>query len=395
MDESGTLPSDPSPGFDTPNREAPPGPDASLPVEETTRVSASHDPALDQEPGAGASVAAGPADTPAEPGAHATPAAPSGAATAKAATARRARAATERKRRAWESHRQQSLKARETFEERLRNAEELAQGTQSAGTVRRADALLNEVRTLLGSDLPGTPGQLLIGPDRRACWDRWRRVRDALKLVRDRQHDQDYQTLGAPVAEATECARSGDPSEAMRRVKDLQGRLSQACLRRGQFEELRQRLSEAWLAAQARITARRQERSQQREEWRTRTKGHLARWRGTLEQRRGQREHLLLQVTKLEGMEKNARSEDFAAQVHGWLQETAEKLRRNGESIAELEERIRATSKKLGGSDGRTRAGRVGTTTTPGPPSPPGEPREEAPPEPPQDDPPEPPEAGS
>jgi hypothetical protein len=77
--------------------------------------------------------------------------------------------------------------------------------------------------------------------------------------------------------------------------------------------------------------------------------GHLARWRESLGHKQAQREHLLQQVAKLEGMEKNARSEDFAVQVRGWLQETAEKLRRTEEFIADLEERIRATEKKLGG----------------------------------------------
>ena len=292
----------------------------------------------------------------------------------------------------WESRRYQSIEARETVEEKLREVEGLAQGAPGAEGFHRAESLLNEVRALLGSDLPGSPRQLLIGPDRRACWDRWRQVRDALKRVRDRQQEQDYQALAAPVAEVNECARSGDPYEAIRRVKELQARLGQAYLRRGQFEELRKRLSEAWQAALARINEQRRERSAHRDEWRARMEGHVARWRGTLEQKRGQHEHLLQQVAKLEGMEKNTRSEDFAVQVRGWLQETAEKLRRTEESIAELEERIRTTAKKLGGRSTGTRARGGGATPPPGSP---GEPENEPRPGVPQDEPPGPPEAGS
>ena len=121
----------------------------------------------------------------------------------------------------WESRRYQSIEARETVEEKLREAGGLTQGTQGAAGYRRAEALLNEVRALLGSRQPDSPGQLLIGPDRRACWDRWRQVRDGLKRVRDLQQEQDYRALATPLTEVNECARDGDPHEAIRRVKEL------------------------------------------------------------------------------------------------------------------------------------------------------------------------------
>jgi hypothetical protein len=193
MDESGTLPSDPSAMFDTPDREASPGPDASLPA-----------------------------------GAPAAPAAAPGAAEAAAATLRRDRAATERKRRAWEAHRRQSMTARETIEGKLREAGGLSEGTQGAGGFRKADALLNEVRSMLGSELPGSPGQILIGPDRRACWDHWRQMRGTLKRVRDLRQAQDYQALVVPVAAVIEDARSGEPAVVMQRVKELQGQIGRA-----------------------------------------------------------------------------------------------------------------------------------------------------------------------
>ncbi len=356
---------------DTPSREAAPGFDAPAPAEETTGASAPPDPALDEEARAGAPPAAGPAAPPDAP------------------EARQARHDE------WESRRYESLEARETIEGKLRDAEGLAQGTQGTAGYRRAEALLNEVRTLLGSKRPGSPGRVLVGPDRRACWDHWRHARDALQRVRDRQQEQDYQALAAPVAEVNECARSGAPYEAIRRVKELQARLGQAYLRRGQFEDLRKRLSEAWQAAQARITEQRQERSKSRDEWRTRMEGHVARWRGTLEQKKGQREHLLQQAAKLEGMERSARSEDFALQVHGWSQENAEKLRRTEESITELEERIRTTAKKLGGRSAATRTGAGGAPTGPASPADAGDAGDETSPGPPQGDPPGPPEPGS
>ena len=226
MDESGTPPSDPSPTSGDSNREAAP-----------------------------------------------EPAAPAPTASA-AAEVRRARGQD------WESRRYQSIEACESVEEKLREVEALSQGASGAEGFHRAEALLNEVRALLGSDAPDSPGRTLLGPDRRACWDRWRKVRDALKHVRAVQQEQDYQALAAPVVEVNEYARSGDAYEAVRRVKELQARLGKAYLRRGQFEVLRKRLSEAWQAAQARIGELRRERAARRNEWRARMEGHLARWRG-------------------------------------------------------------------------------------------------------------------
>jgi hypothetical protein len=253
----------------------------------------------------------------------------------------------------WESRRYQSIEARETVDEKIRDVENLMQGAPGAREYRRADALLNEVRALLASSAPGSPGQVLIGPDRRACWDRWRAVRDALRQQRGGLQEQDYQNLAGLVAAVVESARGDDPFKAVERVKELQALLGKAYLRRGQFEELRRRLSEAWQAAQARITEQRQERTKRRVEWRERMEGHLTRWRETLEHRRSQHEHLLQQLAKLEGMEKNARSDDFAVQVRGWKDETTEKMRRVGEFIADLEERIASATRKLGSRGSR------------------------------------------
>ena len=249
----------------------------------------------------------------------------------------------------WESRRYQSIEAREAVEEKIRGAESLTLGAQGSDDYRKADTLLNEARALLASDSKDAPGVVLIGPDRRACWERWREVRDQLRQRRGGLQEQDYTSLAEPVAEVTEDARTGDPFKAIQRVKELQAQLGRAYLRRGQFEELRRRLSEAWQAAQARVSEQRQERSKHRAEWRERMEGHLGRWRETLGHKQSQREHLVAQLEKLEGMEKNSRSEEFTVQVCGWKDETADKLRRVDEFIADLDERIRSAAKKLGG----------------------------------------------
>ncbi len=364
MDESGTPPSDPSTKSDAPEPAAAPEPDTPLPTAGTTPAGASPEPAPGEAAGHGTPPPVGPARPPA---ALATATPPTAAQVA--AAAHRARADTERKRRAWEARRHQSAEARQAIEGQLQEAERLAQGT--AG-LRKAEGLLSRVRTALDDERPDSPSRFLVGPDRRACWDLWRRVRSTVKQARGRQQELDLRALSDPIAETAECARSGDAFEALRRVKELQARLGHAGLERGQFEELRRRLSEAWQAAQTRVTAERRERSAHREEWRARMEGHLARWRGTIEQKRGQREHLLQQGAKLEGMQKDARSEDFAVKVRGWLQENAEKLHRTEASIAELEERVRTTVKRLGGRSAGAGAGGVRATEPPRAPDPQG-----------------------
>jgi hypothetical protein len=249
----------------------------------------------------------------------------------------------------WESRRYQSIEARETVDEMLRAAEALTQSAESGADCRRAESTLNEIRNLLGSAAPGTPGQLLIGPDRRACWDRWRGARDALRKKHGGRQEQAHQELAARVTEVAGRATEGDPFQATQRIKELQAQLGKADLRRGQFEELRKRLSAAWQQAQARMAEQRHERTEQQAEWRGRLEQHLARWRQTLQQKQGQLEHLVGQAARLIEMERNARSEDFAEQVRQWQAATAEKRHRTEESVAELEERIRSTERRLGG----------------------------------------------
>ena len=179
----------------------------------------------------------------------------------------------------WESRRYQSIEARETVDEKLRAAEALTQSAAGGADYRRAESMLNEIRNLLASAAPGAPGQLLIGPDRRACWERWRSVRDALRKKHGGGQEQAHRELSALVAEVTAQAAEGDPLQVTQRIKELQAQLGKADLRRGQFEELRKRLSAAWQQAQGRMAGQRHERSQQRDEWRGRMEQHLARWR--------------------------------------------------------------------------------------------------------------------
>jgi hypothetical protein len=249
----------------------------------------------------------------------------------------------------WESRRYQSIEARETVDEKLRAAEALTQAAEDGTAYRRAESMLNEIRNLLSNAAPGSLGQLLIGPDRRACWDHWRSVRDALRKRHGGRQEQAYSELIAPVQEIVAQAAEADPFQVTQRIKEIQARLGKADLRRGQFEELRRRLSAAWQQAQGRMSGQRHERSQQRAEWRGRMGQHLGRWTQSLEQKRGQLEHLVGQAAKLIEMERHARSEEFAEQVRQWQAATAEKRRRAEESIAELEKRIRETEKRVGG----------------------------------------------
>jgi hypothetical protein len=272
----------------------------------------------------------------------------------------------------WESRRYQSIEARETVEEKLRAAEALTRSAEGGADYRRAESLLNEIRNLLANVAPGSPGQLLIGPDRRACWNRWRSLRDALRQEHGGRQEQAHRELSALVAEVAGQTAEGDPFQVTQRIKELQARLGRADLRRRQFEELRKRLSAAWQQAQGRMAGQRHERSRQRTEWRGRIEQHLPRWRQALEQERGQLAHLVEQASKLIDMEKRARSEDFAEQVRQWQAITAEKRRRTGASVAELEKRIRDAERRLGG-----RRPKPARTAPPGTPRPSAEPQGE------------------
>jgi hypothetical protein len=74
---------------------------------------------------------------------------------------------------------------------------------------------------------------------------------------------------------------------------------------------------------------------------------HMERWAELLEKNESVIAKLEQQIEQCEEMEANARGEDFAATVRGWIEEKMDKIRDIRHTNEELEERIESVKTKL------------------------------------------------
>jgi hypothetical protein len=75
--------------------------------------------------------------------------------------------------------------------------------------------------------------------------------------------------------------------------------------------------------------------------------GHIQRWAELLEKNESVISSLEQQIEECEQMEANARSDDFAGTVRGWIEDKMEKIRDIRRTNEELEERIESVKGKL------------------------------------------------
>lgn len=86
---------------------------------------------------------------------------------------------------------------------------------------------------------------------------------------------------------------------------------------------------------------------ERRAEWRERQEGHIARWKSQVDDLRGEIGHIEEQIAKCEEMEENAKSDDFADTVRGWIDDHKDRIAYKRGKIRELREKIEDVQAKL------------------------------------------------
>jgi acyl-CoA reductase-like NAD-dependent aldehyde dehydrogenase len=132
----------------------------------------------------------------------------------------------------------------------------------------------------------------------------------------------------------------GDPHAAKERIKRANVEMKQNPMNSEQYSAIRQMLDEAWEAATK--TA-----SEKQDEWRERMENHVERWTELYEKNEDVVAKLEQQIEECEEMESNAKSDDFAERVRGWIDEKMAKIRDIQRTNRELEEKIRSAKSKL------------------------------------------------
>lgn len=114
-----------------------------------------------------------------------------------------------------------------------------------------------------------------------------------------------------------------------------------------QFSEVRRLLDKAWERASDKQAVRHDEWVKRQEEWKERQTSHVRRKRELISQAEDFIDRLEGQIDHCRDLEANARSEDYANTVRGWIEEKYDIIREKRRFTAELEEQIRDIEGKL------------------------------------------------
>jgi len=238
-----------------------------------------------------------------------------------------------------------SLEMRGRLEAQLIELQQHSANAKSADDFNSLADKLKKIR----EEFTGTkehPGPL-TPKDREALWKLWKTTDDSIWSQRKAVREDNYALGKEHMQSCAELAASGDPFDCHKKIKELRPWQRSAEMSREQRDEIRKALDAAWEAAAVRIEGERAERKKQYEQWTERTSGLVTEWEDKLAKMRDFRVRLEEQVARLNDMERNARTDEFADQVAGWREEKETKLADVDSKIAQLVEKIESVKKRL------------------------------------------------
>jgi len=237
------------------------------------------------------------------------------------------------------------------IEDNIREAYHWAKGSDSIADLQEAErrlaAATEKIKdgwdgftptTDLFESMAGNEGKL-TKEDRDYLWEKWREAQTAIRERRAWLSELHYDHMRDVAGSCLSLAHS-DPRAAKEKVKRANAEMKQHPMNSVQYTDIRRMLDEAWELASLTASAR-------HHEWRHRMESHVERWTELIEKNEGVIAKLEQQIEECEEMEANARGEDFASTVRGWIEEKMDKIRDIRRTNEELEERIESVKGKL------------------------------------------------
>ncbi|MCC6475722.1 hypothetical protein IT157_01590 [bacterium] len=252
--------------------------------------------------------------------------------------------------RAQQTHEKEELKfssheLRAELEAKIAAVREQAQAATKATEFNTVTSELAKIRNDFTAKQGVEPN--MLARDREALWKIWKAADDEVWSRRTTLRKENYEQGRIYCAQFLEMAEQGDPIECHKKIKELRPWQRDVELSREQREEIRKQLDLAWDKAAARIQEQRADRQKHFEEWSEKAEGLLEEWQNKIEKMREFRGRLLEQIERLNEMEANARTDEFADQVAGWKTDKQQKLDHVADTIAQLEQKIESVKKRL------------------------------------------------
>ncbi len=242
----------------------------------------------------------------------------------------------------------ESREKRGVIESNIREASSWARAADSISELRNGETLLAKAAEQIKdgwsgftwtTELTSLSQGRLTKEDRDDLWAKWPAAKQEIRTRREYLSGQNYDHM-RDVAETCLGLAHNDPREAKKRIQAAQADMKQRPMEKEQYSEIRHILDRAW--ATANDTAK-----QNHDEWRERMEGHVEHWMELIEKNEEIIRRLEAQIEKCGAMEANARTDEFAERVRGWIEEKLDKITDIRRSIEELEEKIESLKRKL------------------------------------------------
>lgn len=263
---------------------------------------------------------------------------------------------------------EESSRNREIIESLITDAYYQAEGSGDKEDLDKAKSMQSETLQLMKE-------RRLFREDREHCWKYWREVNEKIHWKRHSLWESNFLHAKEDASRCLNTAHYGDPYEALGEIKEVQRSLrgvyiskdqrheiydtlgdawNKSTSRIGEIKEEKRRKHEAWLQRQEERKRkheewlhRKEERERKYQEWRERMESNIERWENNIEKAEHAISKIEANIDKLEDMAANARTDEYADRVRGWIDENYQRVQDIRESIREWESKIYSAKGKL------------------------------------------------
>ena len=236
-------------------------------------------------------------------------------------------------RRFQDGEREKSRRNREFIEGLISDAYKQAKYAENKEGIDQAKSMQAEILEIMKKEK-------LIKSDRDECWKRWLELKKRIEDTQYNISEYKYISLKSDADKCLDMAYNDDPHEALNEIKAVQKDLHEAFLYRNRRDQIHGILSKAWDVAISKINAIREEKKRKYLEWKERTESNIERWEKNIQNSENFISRLEEQIRDLEDKAANARTDDFADKVRGWIDEKEEKISEVRGQIRNWEDKI-------------------------------------------------------
>lgn len=245
----------------------------------------------------------------------------------------------------WENRKAISANKRNIVESKIHEAYFQAKGGSNATELAKAGELLKTALEWMKAGWSGfTPTTQLFAmddgkmtkADHDACFERWKEANEMLQSRRLELGERNFGHYRGEAEDALGIAEY-DPRRAKEKVQAIQKAVRGIIMTRDQFSELDRLLDRAWQRASGKS----------RGEWEEKLRGSLQWKRDRIRKEENSIDCLEEQIDHCRTLMANAKTDDYANEVHSWIEQKFDAIAESRRLISKLEDEIRDVESKL------------------------------------------------